>query len=82
MAEAKATREIFAVVVAVTDELDDVLKKFPYWKAIKVCAWVSRFLHNARSAKTSRWTGPLITKEINRVKFFLGETGSGASDNR
>ena len=38
MAEAKATREIFAVVVAVTDELDDVLEKFTYWKAIKVCA--------------------------------------------
>ena len=70
IAEAKATREIFAVVVAVTDELDDVLEKYPYWKAIKVCAWVLRFLHNVRSGKTSRWTGPLTTEEMNRVKCF------------
>ena len=70
IAEVKATREIFAVVVAVTDELDDVLEKYPYWKAIKVCARVLRFLHNVRSAKTSRWTGPLTTEEMNRVKRF------------
>ena len=53
-----------------TDELDDVLEKYPYWKAIKLCAWVLRFLHNVRSGKTSRWTGPLTTEEMNRVKCF------------
>ena len=70
MVEAKATREIFAAAIAVTDELDTLLEKFSYWKTIKVCAWVTRFLHNIRLAKTNRLTGPLTTEEINRVKLF------------
>ena len=39
MAEAKATREMFAVALAATatDELDALLDKFCYWKAIRVC---------------------------------------------
>ena len=39
MAEAKATREMFAVALAATatDELDALLDKFFYWKAIRVC---------------------------------------------
>ena len=70
MVEAKATREIFAAAIAVTDELDTLLEKFSYWKTIKVCAWVTRFLHNIRLAKTNRLTEPLTTEEINRVKLF------------
>ena len=70
MVEAKATREIFAAAIAVTDELDTLLEKLSYWKTIKVCAWVIRFLHNIRLAKTNRLTGPLTTEEINRVKVF------------
>ena len=46
MAEVKATREVFAVAIATTDELDTLLKKFTYWKMMRICAWIMRFVHN------------------------------------
>lgn len=69
MAEAKATREIFAKakVAAATDNLDALLDKFSYWKAIRVCAWIRRFFFNFRTRKISRATGPLTTQELNLV---------------
>lgn len=72
IAEAKATREIFAVAVAATasDELDVILDKFCDWKAIRVCAWIKRFLFNVRTRKTSRTTGPLTTQELKLVKLL------------
>ena len=41
-AEAKATREIFAVAIPATDDLDAVLANHDYWKALRVCAWIMR----------------------------------------
>lgn len=72
MAEAKATREIFAKakVAAATDNLDALLDKFSYWKAIRVCAWIRRFFFNFRTRKISRATGPLTTQELNLVKLL------------
>ena len=72
IAEAKATREIFAVTLAATatDELDALLDKFCYWKAIRVCAWIKRFFFNVRTRKTSRITEPLTTQELNLVKLL------------
>lgn len=76
MAEAKATREIFAKakVVAATDNLDALLDKFSYWKAIRVCAWIRRFFFNFRTRKISRATGPLTTQELNLVKLLWRRT--------
>ena len=72
MAEAKATRKIFAVAVAATasDELDVLLDKFCYWKAIRACAWIKRFLFNARTRKTSRTIGPLTAQELKLVELL------------
>ena len=72
MAEAKATREIFAKAkaAAATDNLDALLDKFSYWKAIRVCAWIRRFFFNFRTRKISRATGPLTTQELNLVKLL------------
>ncbi|XP_068726452.1 uncharacterized protein [Montipora capricornis] len=67
MAEAKATRKIFAAALAATatDELDALLDKFCYWKAIRAYAWIKRFLFNVRTR--TRMTGPLTTQELNLV---------------
>ena len=55
MAQAKATREIFAGAIATTstDDLDALLDKFSYWKAIRVCAWIRQFSFNVRTKNTS-----------------------------
>lgn len=63
-AEAKVIRDVFAVAQAKTDILDALLIKFNLWKTLRVCAWVTRFIHNLRSEKTRRSKGPLTTEEI------------------
>ena len=70
MAEVKATREVFAVAIATTDELDILLEKFTYWKTMKICAWMMRFVHNVRSKTIGRLKGPLTTEETNKAKIF------------
>ena len=67
-AEAKATRQIFAVAIAATDELNALLEKCSHWRTLRVCAWVARFARNSRSPKARRTMGPLLRrKSINKV---------------
>ena len=70
MEEVKGTREVFAVAIATTDELDILLEKFTYWKTMKICAWMMRFVHNVRSKTIGRLKGPLTTEETNKAKIF------------
>ena len=70
MAEVKATREVFAVAIATTDELDTLLEKFTYWKTMRIWAWIMRFVHNVRSKKIGRLKGPLTTEETNKARIF------------
>ena len=72
MAEAKATREIFAgaILTTLTDDLDALLDKFSYWKAIRACAWIRQFSFNVRTKNTSRATRPLTTQELKLVKLL------------
>jgi len=70
MAEEKAMRDVFAVAIATTDELDTLLGKSTYWKMMRICAWIMRFIHNIRSRKIGRLKGPLTTEETDKVRLF------------
>ena len=70
LVEAKATRHVFAVAIAETDELDTLLEKFSYSKVKRICSWIMQFIRNARSAKMRRLTGPLSTEETNKANAF------------
>ena len=70
-AEAKVTREIFAVSHVVTDEFDTLLEKFALWKALRVCGWISRFVNNSRKPNKERTKGPLTTEEIEQKEALL-----------
>ena len=63
-------RDVFAVAIATTDELDTLLEKFTYWKTMRICAWIMRFVHNVRSRKIGRLKGPLTTEETNKAITF------------
>jgi hypothetical protein len=52
------------------DEFDDLLAKFSLTKAIRVIAWVHRFVFNCRAGMENRRKGPLITEEINNEHVF------------
>ena len=70
LAEAKVTRDVFAVAIAEKDELDTLLEKFSYWEVMRICAWIMRFIRNARSAKMRKLTGPLTTEESIKENVF------------
>ena len=69
-AEVKATKELFALAVEQEDELDNLLAKLTYWRTLRVCAWMMRFIRNARTAKPNRAGGPLTTEEIEEQKHL------------
>ena len=70
-AEAKLVKSIFAVAVNDGNEADQILKKFPMQKALRVCAWMRRFANNGlRKRGRSHLIGPLTTDEIDLQRLF------------
>lgn len=63
-AESQVVRELFAGAMVTADEFHDLLNKSSLWRMLRVCAWISRFVFNARLAKDHRTNGPLTTVEI------------------
>lgn len=70
MAERKLQQEVFAVGVETRDDFDLVLWKFELRKAVRIGAWVMRFLHNSRNS-SSKTKGPLTTAEVEKCQMFL-----------
>ena len=67
--ELKVQRELFAGAVEVRDDFYLILEKFGLSKAMRICAWVSRFMHNSRHP-SSKVRGPLTTTEISNQEVF------------
>ena len=67
--EAKTIREVLTVTQtkAASDGLDELLDKHDLRRALRVVAWVTRFITNCKTPK--RLTGPLTTAEIDSVKW-------------
>ena len=42
---------LFAMAVKTDDDLDHLLAKHNYWKALRVCVWIMRFANNAIERK-------------------------------
>ena len=70
LAEAKVKRDLLAVAVTATGELDDLLEKFSHWKTIRVTAWINRFIQNARTEKIKRLGELLTVEETKQAEFF------------
>ena len=63
-AEAKVIREVVAAVtVADADEFDDILAKYDLKRALRVCAWIFRFVRSCRGAKR---VGPITIEEMRK----------------
>jgi hypothetical protein len=79
--EAKQSGEIFkAVIQQEEDVFTDVLKKYTFWKTMRIMAWVIRFLHNLRSNQIHR-EGPLTTEEIQQqIDWWLKREQSRYED--
>jgi hypothetical protein len=86
--EAKTVREVLAVAVQKRDELDQMMEKHEFWKAVRITTWIVRFIRNCRLKLQSRKNGPMATKEtdegvdlwIKRVQARYEETSEFQED--
>ena len=70
--EAKLSRELFAAAVEINDEFEELLSKHCFWSAVRIMAWIRRFLTNCKLKKLVRVTGPLTTKDIHQqVEWWI-----------
>ena len=63
-AEAKASKQIFAITVESNDVMDELLLRSSLWRTLRVGAWVARFLRNNKSPRNQRIKGQLTTEGI------------------
>ena len=70
-AESKIVREVLGVALKRNkDALDDLLDKYEYRKAMRLTAWIKRFVDNARNKKANRAKGPLTSSEVEQAKLM------------
>ena len=65
--EAKPCKVALNVGVETSNELDTMLEKFHFMKAMRVTAWLKRFADNCRREKSERKRGLLDTDEMQRA---------------
>ena len=64
-------KEVMRVAVERTsDEFDVLMEKGAFWKTFRVASWVMRYIHNYRSSKKMKRTGPLTTEETTNQTYF------------
>ena len=63
-AEAKLLRTVLAVSVESTDQINNLISKFNFWKTIRITAYCRRFVRNCKAKRADRLQGPLTTEEI------------------
>ncbi|CAB4045124.1 Hypothetical predicted protein, partial [Paramuricea clavata] len=72
LGEAKKVRELFKLATDhEPDEFSQLIERRNYWTVIRTCAWIARFVHNARNK--IKKVGPLTTEEIEAQKKFWEE---------
>lgn len=80
-AEARLIKDVLAVAVEAEDELDDLMKKWEFWKALRITAWIARFRRNCTTKCEERLVGPLTTQELNaQIEFWVKRVQSRCQD--
>ena len=70
LAERKVQQELFVVGVEGKSDLEVALEMFDLRKALRIRAWVARFLHNSRDS-TNKAKGPLSPSEVTKHETFF-----------
>ena len=80
-AEARVTREIFAGATETNpDQLDLILENYELTKAIRIMAWIARFIYNCQHPNYVI-RGPLTTDELMSQHSFWIKRAQQSSDN-
>ena len=75
-AAAKLTKEVLGTIVETKDDLDETLNKHGFWKAMRVTAWIMRFVGNCKQKKSEWLAGPLTTPETDKGSLLVGENSA------
>ena len=78
--ERKVERELFAGAVEVSRDFDHVLEKLGLHKALRICAWISRYTQKSRHP-SEKTVGPLSTQEISTRELFWIKTAQRQGTN-
>ncbi len=63
---------MLAVAAQPRDELDQVMEKHEFWKAVRITTWMVRVIRNFRLKRQLREKGPITTKETEeQVDFWI-----------
>ena len=66
------------------EEWDELLARRPYWKVLRITAWVLRFKANAllKSQKAEKVSGPLHTAELKTARdYWVRKVQRSVSEN-
>jgi hypothetical protein len=78
-AKARVTREIFAGATTNPDQLDLILENYELTKAIRIMAWIARFIYNCQHPNDVI-RGPLTTDELMSQHGFWSKRAQQSSD--
>lgn len=79
--EAKLVKKVFVATTPEENEIDHVLQRFSLSKALRVCAWMRRFMNNALSSRgNGHVRGPLTTDELRRQEIFWTKQAQDSCD--
>ena len=73
--EAQLVKEIMEVAVK-PDELDEMLDKLSFWKAVRVMAWIARFIRNCRGCQETENYRPIDNSRDKQTAELLDKEGS------
>ena len=67
--EGKKIKAALAVNIKLfeADKFDTLLKKFNFWKFLRITSWVSRFINNARRTKVKKTIDYIRTHQSTKV---------------
>ena len=66
--EANMIKEVMYIATEKSEEIYQLLKKFEFWKVIRVTSWIYRFLENIKCKE--KFSGPVKTNETEKAKVF------------
>ena len=72
--KARITKDMITKTTLKGDVLDETLKRYSYWKFLRITSWIQRFLHNCKRLKSERQSRPLKTKEIESSEILWLKT--------
>ena len=66
--EVKLLRQVMCVAAEQEEEFNETLRKYNFWKVIRITSWVFRFITNCRNKE--KLSGPLDTADTEKAKLF------------